>query len=241
MRKFIFPLVASVVLAAPALAHEVEEEEDTGPWYGKVAFGYLAASGNTENANLNSGLEVGYATGQWDHFFNARAIFASEENVTTTEAYEWGWKSELSFSEYNYLFGRLSWRKDRFSTYESQFSQTAGYGRRLLNSERQHLDVEIGGGARQSELIDGSSENEFVVRGGLRYRLAIGENAEFRQELSVESGQENTYLESKTGLSASLIGNLALVASYTIKNNSDVIAPTEKTDTYTAISLEYLF
>ena len=40
-------------------------------------------------------------------------------------------------------------------------------------------------------------------------------------------------------MSAKLLGDLALVASYTIKNNSDVPPLTEKTDTYTALSLEY--
>ena len=33
----------------------------------------------------------------------------------------------------------------------------------------------------------------------------------------------------------------ALVASYTIKHNSDVPLLTEKTDTYTALALEYSF
>ena len=51
----------------------------------------------------------------------------------------------------------------------------------------------------------------------------------------------NTYLESVTALSARLVGNLALVASYKIKNNSKVLAGTEKTDTFTALSFEYAF
>jgi putative salt-induced outer membrane protein len=44
-----------------------------------------------------------------------------------------------------------------------------------------------------------------------------------------------------TAISAKLLGDLALVASYTIKHNSDVPLLTEKTDTYTALSLEYAF
>jgi putative salt-induced outer membrane protein YdiY len=40
---------------------------------------------------------------------------------------------------------------------------------------------------------------------------------------------------------AQLIGNLALVASYIIKYNSDVLPGTLNTDTWTAISLEYRF
>jgi putative salt-induced outer membrane protein YdiY len=34
---------------------------------------------------------------------------------------------------------------------------------------------------------------------------------------------------------------LALVASYTVKHNTEVLPLTEKTDTYTALSLEYVF
>jgi putative salt-induced outer membrane protein len=57
----------------------------------------------------------------------------------------------------------------------------------------------------------------------------------------VEAGSENTYFESVTALKARLVGDLALVASYTVKHNTDVPALTEKTDTYTALSLEYAF
>ena len=42
-------------------------------------------------------------------------------------------------------------------------------------------------------------------------------------------------------LTARLVGALNLVASYTIRNNSDVPIGTEKTDTRSAISLEYAF
>lgn len=231
-----------LLVAAPVLAHEEEAaEEDTGPWSGKVAAGYLATAGNTENTNLNAAFEVGYETGRWKHLFNALAVNAVQEEETTAEAYEWGWKSELSFSEFNYLFGRLNWRKDRFSSYESQFSQTAGYGRRILDTERHKLDAEIGAGARQSELIDGTEEEEFIVRAGLGYVWTISDTTEFRETLNVEAGQENTYVESITALSAKLIGDLALVASYTVKHNTEVLPGTEKTDTWTALSLEYLF
>ena len=37
------------------------------------------------------------------------------------------------------------------------------------------------------------------------------------------------------------MGNVALVASYTIKQNTDVPAGSDKTDTYSALSLEYAF
>ena len=59
----------------------------------------------------------------------------------------------------------------------------------------------------------------------------IGESSDF----------SNRFTESVTELRAQLIGSLAMVASYTIRHNSDVPIGTEKRDTRTAVSLQYDF
>jgi putative salt-induced outer membrane protein len=232
-------LLVTVLIAVPVVA--AEEEAPASPWAGKASLGYLATSGNTDNSNLNTAIEIGYTAGSWVHVFDASAIFATEDNDTTAEAYAVGWKSERALSEVNFLYGRLDWRKDRFSGYDQQFAQTVGYGRHLIDSARHSLNGEIGIGARQSDLADGTEESETILTGGLYYKWTLSDTAMFTQDLSVESGSVNTYLESKTALAARVVGNLALVASYTIKSNSEVPAGTEKTDTFTALSLEYAF
>jgi putative salt-induced outer membrane protein len=232
-------LIGACIALWTAPSYAADEEE--GPWSGKAAVGYLATSGNTENSNLNTSFEVAYKTGKWTHGLNAFAIHATETGATTAEAYELAWKSERNLTEHDFLFGRVNWRKDRFSGYDTQISESAGYGRRLIDNDDHKLNAEIGLGARQSELSNGSNEDEFIVRGGLNYQWLISETSEFTQDFAFESGDENTYLESVSALKARLIGNLALVASYTIKNNSDVPVGTENTDTYSALSLEYAF
>lgn len=226
-----------VALAAPVAA---EEELEEG-WSGSATLGYLATSGNTDNSNLNSGLEVNYVTDSWVHTFTATAIQATESETTTAEAYQAGWKSEWQMSDVDYLFGRLRWRKDRFSAYDRQFSQTIGYGRRLIDVERHKLNAEVGVGARQSDLVDGTSENETILRAAADYTWVLSDTAEFTQVVTIEAGDANTYAESITALKAQLIGRLALVASYTIQHNTDVVPGTEKTDTFSALSLEYAF
>ena len=232
-------VIAALTLIAPVVS--AQEEEETSPWAGKATLGYLATSGNTDNTSLNAGFEVSYTKEQWIHAFKAAAINSAESDVTTAEAYEAGWKSERNLSEGNYLFGQLHWRKDRFSGYDTQFSQTVGYGRRLLDTDKHKLNAEIGVGARQSDLVDGTEESETIGRAALNYAWQISETAAFSQTLAVESGSSNTYTEAVSKLSASLVGSLALVASYTVKNNSDVPVGIEKTDTFTALSLEYTF
>jgi putative salt-induced outer membrane protein len=235
-------VVATLIVAAPVLAHE--EEEETGPvspWSGSVRLGYLGTSGNTETTNMSSAFDIKYALEKWTHEFNAAAIKASTDKDTTAEAFIAGWKSERTLTDVNFLFGRLDWRKDRFSGFDTQFSQTVGYGHRLIDNEKHSLNGELGAGARQSDLADGSSESETIVTGGLYYKWQFSETAEFTQDLLIEAGSENTFSLSRTALSAKLLGDLALVASYTIRNNSDVPLAVEKTDTFTALSLEYSF
>ena len=81
------------------------------------------------------------------------------------------------------------------------------------------------------------------------YTWQISKNAAFVQKLAVLSGSDNTYTESVSQLKAGVIGNLSMVLGYTWKHNSDVEIdtslvtprPFEKTDTYTTVSLEYVF
>ena len=80
-----------------------------------------------------------------------------------------------------------------------------------------------------------AKEDETIFRGGLHfYTWKFSETAEFRQDVTAEAGDENTYLESVIGgISAKLLGDLALVASYTIKHNTEVppLQPKKRTPT----------
>ena len=236
LRSIVF--VASMTLAAPLLA---AEEEENDPLEGNVKFGYLATTGNTETSSLNTSAEAKYIAGSWHHEALVSAINATENKVTTAEAYEAGWKSGWDFTERDFVFGRLNWRKDRFGGFDTQFSQTVGYGRHIIDTEAHTLDGELGFGARQSEDQLGVTQNETIATGALKYKWQFSDTSDFSQSVRVEVGGDNTFSESVTAITARLIGALNLVASYTIRNNSDVPVGTEKTDTRTAISLEYAF
>lgn len=209
---------------------------------GAAALGYLSTSGNTDATNLNASLDVTWdLDGPWKHDWTALAINASTDDVTTAEAYAAGYKATRDFSPTSYLFFSGDWRQDQFSGYDRQVTEAVGYGRRLIDNARHMLAVEGGAGAKQSELITGEELDEAIVRGGLDYLFVISESSEFSQELLIEQGDDNRYMESTSALKTRIVGNLALVLSYVIKNNSDVPVGIEKTDRFTALSLEYGF
>jgi putative salt-induced outer membrane protein len=236
MTKICIWIALGLTFASVAIA-----EEEEGPWSGTVSFGYLATSGNTDNQSYNGAAEVSYTRNKWTHKANASAIGAAQSNTTTAEAYQAGWKSEYAFNEYDFLFGLVDWRKDRFSGFDQQLSGNFGYGRRLIKTEKQMLSVEAGLGYRTSDLSDGTTESSAIGRGGLNYTWAFSETSKFDQALVIEAGSDNTFYESVSAVHATLIGDLALGLSFTVRHNSDPPIGNDNTDTFTAISLEYAF
>jgi len=233
-------VIALTLASASALAQNPSPPKD--PLVGTVALGYLSTSGNTDSTNANASFKATWDRGRdWVHNWSALAISARTNGVTTAEAYAAGYKAQRAFGMKAYLFGSGDWRQDQFSGYSRQSTEAVGYGRKLVTTDKQTLSVEGGIGKKQATLIDGTDVDEGVVHGGLDYLIHLGETSQFNQKLLIEAGDKNRYTESTSAIKAKIRGNLALVASYVIKSNSDVPVGIEKTDRYTAISLEYGF
>ena len=239
-------LTAVITLAANSgfaqgAAGATAAAEEEGLWSGKFSLGYLSTSGNTDTTTYNTAFEVTYARNKWSHTASGSANGNEDTDLHLAEAYQLGWKTDYNFTEHDYLFGLVNWRKDRFAGVVEQLSASAGYGRRLINTPKHLLSAEIGAGYRDAELSDFSSESGTILRGGLDYTWTFTEKSGFDQYISIESGADNTYVEWVSALRASLLGDFAMVLSYTVRHNTDVPAGSEKTDKLTAISIEYAF
>lgn len=208
---------------------------------GRVQLGYLAASGNSETVNSNGKLLFGWELVDWRHSVAAAAIYSEDDEETTAENYRFGYKADRKLDEQNYLFGTVNWEKDEFSGFENRLTEAVGYGRRVFDTEQHTLDLEIGVGARQTDLTTGEERDETIGRLAGDYLWQFGEYSDFSQSLVVESGEENTYIESVSSITAQLLGELDLVVSYTIKRNSEVPAGLENTDSYTSVNVQYTF
>jgi len=104
--------VAIMVLSGIAIAQEEAEE---GPWSGDLSLGYLSTSGNTDTTNYKTSFGIGYTRNDWEHRFSAASNGAVDTDVTTAESYQAGWRSTYNFTEKDFVFGTVDWRKDRFA------------------------------------------------------------------------------------------------------------------------------
>jgi putative salt-induced outer membrane protein len=234
-------VVAILSLAGVANAQAETEAEEEGPWSGELSLGYLSTSGNTETTNYKTTFGIGYEKNDWEHRLAASANGADDSDVTTAESYQIGWRSAYSWTEHDFVFGTIDWRKDRFAGVTEQTSYALNYGRRVIDNDKHMLALGIGAGYRNSDRSDGTSAGNAIGRGSLLYSWAFSETSGFDQSVIVESGSDNAFIESVSAVRAKLIGGFNLVFSYTIKQNSDVPVGSEKTDKLTAVSIEYEF
>lgn len=231
--RFAKPLYALLLIPCAASAQS---------WSGDLAAGFLATSGNSQTRSLNGKLALVYDRDVWQNSFAASALGSSDNDTTTAERYTVGDKLDYNFSEHDYWFGTVEWEKDLFGGIRERTSETVGYGRNVLTGPVHLLDLEIGAGARQTEAnVTGQRESEVIGRLAGKYAWTLSETSAFVQTLKVESGDSNTFTESVSELKLAIVGNLHAMLSYTVRNNSDVPAGTDKTDTFTAVNLSYSF
>ena len=220
------------------------------PWSGEGELGFLMTSGNSETESVNAKLDLNYETARWRHNGHIAALYNAEETETesgesemetSAEKYLVSAKTGYKFTENNYAFLTGTYEDDRFSGYDYQTSVSAGYGRRIFKTDRMLLEMEVGPGYRYNRLNDGGEEQEAILRGYVLFTSKLTENSGFRQELSVETGADQTVTKSISSVKAQVIGALSMKASFMAEHTSSVPEDTEKTDTETALTLVYSF
>ncbi len=234
-------LLASGMVVSPILMAE-GNASDKKLWSGEVGVSFISNNGNTDSQNLGVKARAIRDGSVWRNTYKLESLNEETDDVRSAEKYFASAKFDRKLSEIDYLFGLIEHEDDRFSGYDYQTSITAGYGRKLLTSDAHKLEMEVGPGYRRSEIKgDNDVEEEGTLRGALNYDWVITTASSFRQEVSVEAGEESTISKSLSRFKSQLSGSLALVIAYEAKHTSSVPVGTHKFDSTTFVSLDYSF
>jgi len=232
------PDASATTATATAAAPQTEKNQ----WKGEGALGYTATSGNTESDSLNAKLGISKEKARWKHSASIESLKTTTDSVTSADRLVFKEKSEYSLGEKAYVFGKLRYEDDKFSGYDYQSSIAFGAGARFIDTEVQVLDASAGIGYRKiKDAVTLLTEEEGILTADASYEYKISNSAAFSEQLSVESGDNNTYSESETALTTKINSSLASKISYLVKHNSEVPVGTEKTDKVLTVSLVYSF
>lgn len=208
---------------------------------GSFTLGYLATNSATTTTNFNTELKLGYNTPLWEHRLDLQAIGASTNGNTTAEQYFGAFQSNRLLSRRSYVFGYLGYIHDRFSGYNYQASEVAGYGIRMVNTRTQTLKLEFGAGFTQARQSEGANERSVAARARESYDWQFSDHGSVSQSLTAEKSDFNLYSQFQTKVTAQLVGNLAFVFAYTIQHNSTVTGDSPQTTSTTSVSIQYAF
>lgn len=257
-------MCASLILGSTAATAQTVDPAADG-WLGGIGLGAVVASGNTETTTVNAYFNVVRDLTEWRHTFASTALFTADGNKTTAEKYFLSFKSDYKIDDKSYVFANVSYDDDRFNGFDFQATASMGYGRILITNEAMNLKVEAGPGYRVSRQYlyqtnaDGSNildpvhnrpikanpgaqtDNEAILRIAENFDWQFSENAKLIQELSIESGSENTVTRGMIALETNVIGSIAVRLAYSVKYNETVAAGAQHTDTETSVSLAYNF
>jgi len=233
MNKTSWAAVAlSLVVAAPASAD----------WQGKGELGGVLARGNTETETLSGKLDMVNETGQWKHMAGFSVLHTVNDGVTSADRYELRGESQYKLTERSYLFGAMRYEDDRFTDYDYQFTASAGYGYRFIDTETTKFDGKVGVGFRRSEFrVSGETEDDAILRGALDFAHQLTDTTRIYDRFLVESGSDNTYLQNIAGIEVKMTDALALGLSYELRHNTDVLPGTKKTDQVLTANLVFGF
>lgn len=249
--KMLTIILLAMGIMSQAAAQEVEEAKGTQgtqevasarSWKGESELGLVLTEGNTETSSINGKLKVEQSLSQWRNTYQLDVFTASENEEVSAEKYSFSTKADRVVSDQNFLFGLLTYEDDRFSGFDYESSFLLGYGRKLLDTSKTRLELEVGPGVRFSRAEGETTEDEAILRSAGLYQYHMSEHAYFEQKLSVDGGDERVVTKSVSALVSQLVGGLAMKLSLSVKHNSEPADASKKsTDSETSVTLVYGF
>lgn len=230
--------------SARAADSRAESPNDVKPgsiWNGEAELGVILTSGNTKTSSVNAKFKLDNERARWRNHFGVEYLRTSDRSVTTAERYVAAAKSDYKLDDVNYIVGTLRYENDRFSGFTYRISESIGYGHRFINTDAVVLEAEAGAGGRHTKFLDGTRDNEEIVRLAAKYAWKFSPTSEFQEAAFSEIGQTNTHSESETSLKLKMNAKLAMKLSVLVKHDTVVPVGKVKTDTLSSVNLVYDF
>lgn len=228
MRKTL--LAAAIMAAALPLSAQAQDAE-YGAWSGSGELSYLMKRGNTRSETFSAKGNAERDGEDWRHIAKLEASNIAQRSDAgiderTAERYFGSYKLDAKIDDANYIFNILSAEKDRYTGFNYEASYALGYGRRVIESDIQVLDIEAGPGYRFREYEQtppggDKTEGDAILRLAVRYSWAMTPTATFTEDLSSEIGEDATVTRATTAVTTKISDAWGLRVSHVLRHTTD--------------------
>jgi len=209
-------------------------------WQGQIELGGTLNSGNTREKAVATALAVKREADRWKHAAKLTFDFTQSGGVTTKQRLFAAYQLDYKFSDRAYALGVADYEDDSFSGFSNRINLGAGFGYKVLASERYQWNLEAGPGLRLDNIAGGGRDTLVVGRMASRFSWEISDSALFSHDASalIDGG---ALLESTAALTLKINAALSGKLSYNTRYNTRPPAGIRKTDTTTRASIVYNF
>lgn len=243
--KFSFKTIVFIFLFTfNAYAQETQTTQAQNPKKIKGSFdiGLTLSKGNSQEQSIQSNLNFDYKIAEEVHdLLRVRAENKEQNYVRTKEEYFLNNQLRKDISKLNFKFLELQFVSDRFGGFNYRVSETAGFGRKLLDSEKYKVSVQTGVGLRQSKLTTGQKRSRATLIFGSNMDFKINENVSFEEFLNISADNYATIIRSDANLKVLISKKLYLKFGILVERTSNVPLGKKNSDITTALKLGYEF
>ena len=235
-----------------ALAEDAEKSE----YSASAELGFLYKTGNTKSVDVKAGFNLKHEKEKWRSTlaFNILAKKLEEKDEDGNKDFEttdnkWDVLAQTNYTigeaGKNYLYANLAHEQDKFSSFESQSSFSAGWGRSFYENETSSFFADIGPGVKYDvNRATSESSTNLIIQAQAFYTHKFNDHVEFKQSFiarqATKSGENSAY-KSESSITAQLIDALQLKFALRIDYDTEVEEGFEDTNTETSMTLIYNF
>lgn len=231
-RTLIVTLTSAAALLAPALVRAQVTLKPDGQWRYLLTAGANVSSGNNNAGTMNLSAEGAHQTTYDKWTWNAKADYARNNGVDTTERYGLRTQYNRDFSTDWFGFGSGETLRDKLANIAARYSVASGVGRHIWAEEGGYFDVSVGLGYTHDRYVrstdiagamrDRYGRLELVLAEESSHRLT--ETTQLRQKFTLypnlrDSGKYRVVLD--TGLTVAMTQTINLSAGLSYRYDSD--------------------
>ena len=224
---------------------QAEEKKDPGffaGWSGEGSVGGNYSTGNTQQVGFSSALKLNKRDEKWEQELNVSFDYLRNNGVTQRERIYTGYQARRDLgTKWFFAFGLLSFERDRFAGIDRRFTESAGLGYRLSDTDAFKFTIEGGPALRQTAFTDGRDLSKADFLGKTDVNWKVSDTVRLTESAGFVLSTENSSYYSRSALTATIIDNLSFRTSFDVTHETAPPAGRENTDTITRASLVYGF
>ena len=215
---------------------------------GEVALNAAHTSGNSDTANLGLGLQLDFATGDWEQELRSNVELGREDGETTQQLIRITYGIEHDVGGRWYGFANTEYFQDEIGAFKYGLFTGGGVGYRVALRPPLHWEIEAGPGYRRQKTrnafgdasgVGSRIESELAVRVHNDLEWDVNDRVSAYNYSEVIHSSADTYLWNETGVTAELFGGLAMRTSFRVDHHTDVPLGRGRTDTIARFGLVY--